>query len=97
MIPINRVKTKLGLCLCFRSWKSLYTVRTRHAKAGMSSKLKGLGVVSQRDVALTQFGFIGFALLKPDKFGVRQLKEGDWDAYVYCWRVIGQMLGLEDR
>ncbi|CAH0402805.1 unnamed protein product [Chilo suppressalis] len=79
------------------SWQSLYTVRTRHIKAGMAAKIKGLGVVSQRDVALTQFGFLGFALLKPDKFGVSQLQEGDWDAYVYFWKVIGHMIGLEDR
>lgn len=79
------------------SWKSLYTVRSRHLKASMAAKVKGLGVVSQRDVALTQFGFIGFSILKPDKFGVRQLRDGDWDAYVYAWRVIGHMIGLEDR
>ncbi|CAG9791374.1 unnamed protein product [Diatraea saccharalis] len=80
-----------------KSWKSLYAVRTRHLKAGNAAKLKGLGVVSQRDIALTQYGFIGFSLLKPDKFGITQLQEGDWEAYVYSWRVIGQMIGLEDR
>ncbi|KAL4711807.1 hypothetical protein ACJJTC_005976 [Scirpophaga incertulas] len=79
------------------SWKSLYAVRTRHAKATMAAKIKGLGVVSQRDIALTQFGFIGFSVLKSERFGVRQLQRGDWDSYVYFWRVIGYMLGLEDR
>lgn len=79
------------------SWKSLYVVRTRHIKAGLASKLKGIGLVSQRDLALTQFGFVGFCMLKPDKFGIRQLKEGDWDAYNYVWRVIGHMIGIEDR
>ncbi|XP_028172961.1 uncharacterized protein LOC114361931 [Ostrinia furnacalis] len=80
-----------------RSWKSLYAVRSRHVRAGMAAKLKGLGVVSQRDVALTQFGFIGFSVLKPDKLGIRQLREGDWEAYNYFWHVIGYMIGLEDR
>lgn len=79
------------------SWKSLYTVRSRHLRASMASKLKGTGIVSKKDIAITQFGFIGFSVLKPDKFGIRQLKEGDWDAYIYTWRVIGQMLGLEDK
>ncbi|XP_073948444.1 uncharacterized protein isoform X2 [Choristoneura fumiferana] len=80
-----------------RSWKSLYTVRSRHLRAGLSSKLRGGGVVSQRDIALTQFGFMGFALLKPDKFGLRQLEEGDWDAYIHFWRTICHMIGLQDR
>lgn len=79
------------------SWRSLYAVRSRHVKAGLASKLKGNGTVSQRDLALTQFGFVGFSMLKPDKFGIRQLQPGDWDAYNYVWRVIGYMIGIEDR
>ncbi|CAB3220597.1 unnamed protein product [Arctia plantaginis] len=79
------------------SWKSLYSVRRWHLQAGMASKLKGTGVLSQRDIALTQFGFIGYSMLRPDNLGVRQLREGDWDAYNYFWRTIGHMIGLEDR
>ncbi|KAG6461450.1 hypothetical protein O3G_MSEX012629 [Manduca sexta] len=79
------------------SWKSLYTVRSRHARATLASKAKGIGIVSQRDVALTQFGFVGFSMLRPDLFAVRQLEEGDWDAYNHFWRVIGHMIGLQDR
>lgn len=72
-------------------------MRSRHVRAGLASKLKGTGTVSQRDLALTLYGFVGFSMLKPDKFGVRQLSEGDWDAYNYVWRVIGHMIGLEDK
>ncbi|XP_069356861.1 uncharacterized protein [Maniola hyperantus] len=79
------------------AWRSLYTVRSRHIQAGRAARLKGTGTISQRDVALTLFGFIGFAFLKPDQFRFRQLKEGDWDAYNHCWKVIGHMIGLEDR
>ncbi|KAJ0173010.1 hypothetical protein K1T71_011186 [Dendrolimus kikuchii] len=79
------------------SWKSLYTVRSRHLKASIASKAKDMGVVSQRDIALTQFGFIGYSILKPDKFSIRQLEDGDWEAYNHFWRVIGHMIGLEDR
>lgn len=80
-----------------RSWKSLYLVRRWHLQAGMASKLKGTGVLSQRDIALTQFGFVGYSMLRPDNFGIRQLREGDWDAYNYFWRTIGHMIGLEDK
>ncbi|CAH2051900.1 unnamed protein product, partial [Iphiclides podalirius] len=78
------------------SWRSLYTVRARHVRAGLAAKAKGVGTVSQRDLALTQFGFLGFAVLKPDKFGITQMQPGDWDAYVHFWRTIGHMIGLED-
>ncbi|XP_026731601.1 uncharacterized protein LOC113496544 [Trichoplusia ni] len=79
------------------SWQSLYTVRSRHLRASMSSKLKGTGPVSQRDLALTLFGFVGFTTLKPDMYGVRQLQPGDWEAYNHVWKVIGHMIGLEDK
>lgn len=80
-----------------RSWRSLLEVRTRHVKASLSAKLKGQGIVSQRDLALTQFGFIGFSMLKADKFGIRENYDGDWEAYNHFWRVIGHCIGLEDR
>ncbi|KOB52250.1 Uncharacterized protein OBRU01_26231, partial [Operophtera brumata] len=51
-----------------------------------SSKLKGVGQVSQRDLALTMFGFIGFSMLKPDAFGIRQSNERDWEGYNHFWR-----------
>ncbi|CAH0713843.1 unnamed protein product, partial [Brenthis ino] len=79
------------------SWKSLYTVRKRHFVAGRTAKLKGIGTVSQRDISLTLFGFIGFSFLKPDKFGITQLQDGDWEAYNHLWRVIGHMIGLKDK
>ncbi|XP_072934534.1 uncharacterized protein [Epargyreus clarus] len=79
------------------SWRSLMAVRSRHFRAGAAAQLKGQGIVSQRDMALTQFGFIGFSVLKPDQFGIRQLSEGDWEAYNHFWRVIGHAIGLEDR
>ncbi|XP_050667252.1 uncharacterized protein LOC126966975 [Leptidea sinapis] len=79
------------------SWRSLMTVRSRHLKASIASKMKGQGIISQRDLALTQFGFFGFAMLKPDKFGIRQLEPGDWEAYNHFWRTIGYVIGLEDK
>ncbi|XP_045770799.1 uncharacterized protein LOC123871201 [Maniola jurtina] len=79
------------------SWRSLLAVRARHIKASLSANLKGQGIVSQRDLALTQFGFVGFAVLKAEKFGIRENEDGDWEAYNHFWRVIGHAIGLEDR
>ncbi|XP_045539137.1 uncharacterized protein LOC106709945 [Papilio machaon] len=79
------------------SWRSLYEVRRRHLKSGRAARLKNKGTVSQRDLALTQFGFLGYAVLKPDRIGVNQQEADDWEAYNHLWRVIGHMLGIEDR
>ncbi|XP_050677600.1 uncharacterized protein LOC126974196 isoform X2 [Leptidea sinapis] len=80
-----------------KSWRSLETVRKRHLRAGTTARLKNQGTVSQRDLSLTIFGFMGFAMLKPDEFQITQLKEGDLDAFVHFWGVIGSMLGIKDR
>ncbi|XP_059048670.1 uncharacterized protein LOC131843902 [Achroia grisella] len=79
------------------SWRSLHAVRKRHLHAALASKKKGLGVVSQRDMALTLFGFIGYSILMPDKFSVSQLTPDDWDSYNHLWSVIGYMIGIEDK
>ncbi|XP_032527850.2 uncharacterized protein LOC116778090 [Danaus plexippus] len=79
------------------SWKSLQTVRIRHFRASRAAKMKGQGIVSQRDMALTLFGFIGFVILKPDIFTVTQLEVGDWEAFNHMLGVIAHMIGLEDR
>ncbi|GBP70076.1 hypothetical protein EVAR_98907_1 [Eumeta japonica] len=80
-----------------RSWRSLHAVRSRHLSASAASSLLGRGPVSQRDLALTQFGFLGFALLKPDKIGALAFEPGDWRAYIHFWRTMGYMIGIEDR
>ncbi|XP_013167689.1 PREDICTED: uncharacterized protein LOC106117794 [Papilio xuthus] len=79
------------------SWKSLTAVRSAHIKNGRAARLKKKGTVSQRDVALTLFSLVGPGILKPDRFGIRQLEADDWEAYNHYWAVIGYMLGLEDR
>ncbi|CAH2093949.1 unnamed protein product [Euphydryas editha] len=79
------------------SWRSLMTVRSRHLRASVAADLKGQGIVSQRDLALAQFGFIGLSLLKPDEFGIQQMEHGDWEAYNHFWRVIGHAVGIDDR
>ncbi|XP_045454251.1 uncharacterized protein LOC123663626 [Melitaea cinxia] len=80
------------------SWKSLQTVRRRHLQSDRAAKLKGQGTISQRDVSLTLFCLsVGFPILKPDKFSIYQLEDGDWEGYIHFWGVISYMLGLQDR
>ncbi|XP_053693478.1 uncharacterized protein LOC128741576 isoform X2 [Sabethes cyaneus] len=78
-------------------WKSLEYVRRIHAvssKQANASNSKML--VSQKDVAITQFGFIGYVVINHSKLGIPYDEEG-LDALVHVWRTIGYMIGLEDR
>ncbi|XP_068623747.1 uncharacterized protein [Battus philenor] len=79
------------------SWESMLKVRKRHILMTKAAKLKGQGIINQRDLVLTQFGFVGLTVLKPEKFGIQTLEKTDWEAYNQFWRVIGFMIGIEDR
>ncbi|XP_050683498.1 uncharacterized protein LOC126978584 isoform X2 [Leptidea sinapis] len=79
------------------TWRSLNTVRARHVVAGRAARLKKQGTVSQRDLALTMLGLIGFSVLKPDKFHLVSVKKGDMEAFLHFWAVIGAMIGCQDR
>lgn len=79
-----------------RSWKSLEAVRKGHLMASKYASKNKSGFISQRDMVLTQFGFMGFIVLKPHKLGI-QLSNKDFEAFVHFWRVIGHLIGIQDR
>ncbi|XP_021701926.1 uncharacterized protein LOC5577104 isoform X2 [Aedes aegypti] len=79
------------------SWKSLEYVRRIHAVSGKKANTANSRMlVSQKDVAITQFGFVGYVVLNHQKLGVQHSQEGV-EGFVHLWRTIGYMLGLEDR
>lgn len=80
----------------FRSWKSLEAVRKGHIIASKHSNKGRAGSITQRDMALTQFGFMGYIALTPHRLGV-QLSRDDMEAFIHFWRVLGHMIGIEDR
>lgn len=47
-------------------------------------------------MALAQFGFIGFTMVSGDYLGVKTTDE-EMEGVVHLWRVIGSMLGMEDK
>jgi hypothetical protein len=47
-------------------------------------------------MALTQFGFMGFALLRSKELGVPDNRE-DLEGFVHFWRTIGYLLGIKDK
>jgi len=79
-----------------RASKSLLSVRGRHCHATRKASKAGYHDISQRDMALTQFGFMGFALLRQKELGLTHSPE-DLEGFVHFWRVVGHLLGIKDR
>lgn len=77
-------------------WRSLAKVRKIHYYSSQKTKKMGIGIISQKDMALTQFAFMGFFVLKPKELGL-QYEEKDLDAFCHFWRVLGYMLGIKDE
>lgn len=80
-----------------KSWESLTLVRKMHFLASRQSKKKGLGIISQIEVGLTAYGFMGYALTRPHTLGIRYDDDKDRDAFVFFWAVICSMLGVKDE
>lgn len=79
------------------SWKSIQFVRRIHAASGKQANVNNSRMmVSQKDMAVTQFGFVGFVVLGYQKLGIRYDREG-MEGFVHLWRTIGYMLGIQDR
>jgi hypothetical protein len=51
--------------------------------------------VSQYSMVMTQFCFIGFIILMPESFGIRDTK--GIEGFVHNWAIFGRLLGIEDR
>lgn len=71
-------------------------VRTRHCAAARKARKEGFGPISQLDMVLTQFGFMGFGLLAPEKLGLSGSLE-EQEGFIHFWRTVGHLLGIEDR
>ncbi|KAF7379908.1 hypothetical protein HZH68_016856 [Vespula germanica] len=76
--------------------QSLKIVRRKHCVAFHRSFNAGIRKASQTDMALAQFGFIGFILLGTEQLGIYTTDE-EMDGLVHFWRVIGCALGMEDK
>jgi ER-bound oxygenase mpaB/B'/Rubber oxygenase, catalytic domain len=65
------------------------TMHRRSSKAGQ-------GIISQKDMALTQFTFMGFPMLNPKMFGIVGSRE-QFEAFNHLWRVLGYLIGIKDE
>lgn len=61
------------------------------------SKKNNLASITQFGMVLTQFGFMGYALIRPQFLGVKNDNKEDLEGFVHFWAVIGSMLGVKDE
>ncbi|XP_060532412.1 uncharacterized protein LOC132705661 isoform X2 [Cylas formicarius] len=80
-----------------KSWKSIKEVKSMHNSASKRCSKGGLGKISQMDMALTQFGFMGYQLTRSNWFGIGHITDEEWKGFVHLWRVVGYVLGIENR
>ncbi|KAK3877770.1 hypothetical protein Pcinc_017540 [Petrolisthes cinctipes] len=53
--------------------------------------------LSQMDMSLTQYSFMGLLLAHPEKIGAASATEEDFEGLVHFWRGLGWLLGIEDK
>lgn len=80
-----------------RRWfKAINAIRWRHSNATRKRIQKGLNGIYQKDMAITQFGFIGYVFLVPEKLGMTNT-EKYLSGFNHYWQIIGYLLGISDR
>jgi len=70
-------------------------IRWYHKTSTKKSKRAGAGEITQKDMVLTQYGFMGLIFVAPKCFGLCSTLEEN-EAYNHLWRVNGYMLGISD-
>lgn len=89
-----------------KGYKSIRQVRAMHRRVQqlMNDKFDVGGTdgkkriwMNQYDVSMTQFAFIGLAMLYPKKSGLIAASERELELINYYWRVLGWLMGIEDE
>lgn len=55
-----------------------------------------VGFINQRDMAITQFGFIGFTLVRHKMLAMHFDRES-MEAFAHVWRVMGHLMGISEE
>lgn len=78
------------------AWKSINLVRKMHSMASDSSVNANVGMITQREMAITQFGFMGFSVLFKNELGICCTDE-EMNDFCHFWRVLGNLFGINDE
>ena len=79
-----------------KAWNSLETVRKMHFNASCSASSAKIGIISQTDLSITQFSFMGFAVLFRNELGIH-CHDDEMEDFCHFWRVIGHLHGIKDE
>ncbi|XP_066603154.1 uncharacterized protein [Prorops nasuta] len=77
-------------------YKSLNVVRSKHAIGHKRAQIAKIGGISQRDMSLTLYAFVAYLHLGRDKMHLKYTT-AELDAFNHFWRIIGHLLGIDDR
>ena len=80
----------------FSAWKSIEYIRKIHLQISRASSKAGNGMITQKDMAITQFLFMGMHVNQPYKLGIQGTTE-QFSDFCHFWRLIGHLLGIHDR
>nr|XP_033328877.1 uncharacterized protein LOC117221782 [Megalopta genalis]XP_033328878.1 uncharacterized protein LOC117221782 [Megalopta genalis]XP_033328879.1 uncharacterized protein LOC117221782 [Megalopta genalis] len=78
-------------------FKAVNAVRWRHAIVSKRRVEQGLNSIYQKDMAITQFGFLGFSLIAPHRVGLGHCTHEQQAGFNHLWRVTGHLLDISDR
>lgn len=79
------------------SWKSLLKTRKVHLLASRVAKETHGGMISQTEVAMTAFGFMGYVMTRGHILGIRDTSREDLEGFIHFWGVICAMSGVRDE
>lgn len=78
-------------------WQSFSIVKSMHSAASENfckfCKIR----INQKQMAITQLSFVGFVVTKPHMLGIHNFSREDLENYLHLWRIIGNLLGMDDR
>ncbi|KOC68374.1 hypothetical protein WH47_03532 [Habropoda laboriosa] len=78
-------------------FKAMNVVRWRHATVSKRHQKDGHHGIYQKDMVITQFGFIGYVFICPEKVGLAHTTYEQKMGFNHFWRVTGHLLGITDR
>ncbi|XP_026674625.1 uncharacterized protein LOC108631410 isoform X3 [Ceratina calcarata] len=78
-------------------FKAINVIRWKHATVSKKRIREGLHGIYQKDMAITQFGFVGYVVTCPELIGLAHTTTEELEGFNHFWRVKGHLLGIKDR
>lgn len=98
-IPVNHSSWQINKnCTIFlRLWHSIKNVKFKHNSASNKAASALNYRITQKEMALAHWGFMGVAVCRPRLVGIYEQNEDTWRCFIHFWRVIGHLLGITEE